>query len=214
MDWNTIVKRLTDLPRGYLRIGPNFQQFQNSLTAGLVLGTSAYTGLTTQLNFDTAAGNWLDVWGQLFNLPRNTDEIDFAYQMRIKLLLRSGKGTAPAIEQYVNSGLGYANTTAENFSKISWTLTFLEPLTVAQYTQVAKNLVNIRPAGIPFLPMYVPSGGLYLDTINYLDAPSVTGAYLINSSAEVNPVISATTLSAQSTLPTTYLIDPTLNPSL
>lgn len=214
MDWNDIVKRLTDLPRGYLRIGPNFQQFQNSLTAGLVLGTSAYAGLTTQLNFGTASGHWLDVWGQIFNLPRNNNEIDVAYQTRVKLLLRSGRGTPAAIEQYVDEGLGYANTVAEDFSTVSWSLTLSQAVTNAQYLQLGNNLANVRPAGVPFLPIYVPGGGLYLGSINYLGAPSVTGAYLVNPTAGVTPAIASSTLPAQPTLPTTYLTDPTLNPSL
>lgn len=214
MDWTAVAARLTDLPRGYVRVGPNYQQFQNSLTAGLVVGTTASDSLITQLDFSQSSGHWLDVWGRLFNLPRNSNETDNAYSMRISLLLQSGKGTAPAIEQYTQKGLGYSNTVSEDFTNVSWSLTLTAPLTTAQYTQLATNLVNVRPAGVPFLPIYVPSGGLYLDSINYLDAPSVTGAYIVNPITGVSPNISANTNPAQPTLPTTYLTDPTLNPSL
>jgi hypothetical protein len=58
-------------------------------------------------------------------------------------------------------------------------------------------------------------GGLYLGTINYLGiAPSVTGAYLFDPVDEITPDIPATTNNSVPLLPTTYLTDITINPSL
>ncbi len=214
MDWSQVQARLYDLPPTYLRSGNIFTWLQNSYAAGLTWFTQSMDGLALQYDFNSAQGNWLNVWGSLFNLPSQSTETDTTYRNRIKFTLQLGRTTPVAIQLYTQDALGYQNSVSEDFTTVSWSMTLTSPITSNAYTTLANNLGVVRPAGVPFLPIYIPSGGLYLGSINYLGAPSVTGAYLVESTSSVLPIISPNTAPAQSTLPTTYLTDPTLNPSL
>lgn len=214
MEWQAVSDQLYDLPKTYLRSGNTFQWWQNSLTSGLSTFTYSMEGLSEQFDFATSSGNWLSVWGQLFYINRNLDEDDKDYQARITMLLRYGRGTAPAIQQYVNYGLEYSGFVTENLPACSWSLTLSEPLTTAQILTLAQNLTFVRPAGVPCFPIYTTTGGLFLGTINYLGAQAVTGAYLNNPTTGTVPNIGASTNEAQPTLPTTYLTDPFLNGAL
>ncbi len=214
MDWSQVQSRLYDLPPTYLRTGNIFSWLQNSYAAGLTFYTQSIDGIAFQYDFAQAQGNWLNTWGALFNMPRQTTETDTTYRNRMQFTLKLGRTTPVAIQLYAQDALGYENTVTENFSTVSWKLTLTSSITQASDLSLANGLNVVRPAGVPFLPIYIPSGGLYLGSINYLGAPSVTGAYLVESTTAVIPAISASTNPAQSPLPTTYLTDPTLNPSL
>jgi len=211
MDWNYVQSILNDLPRGYLRTGETFSWWQNSLTAGLVNYTYALDGLQEQYDFNNSSGPWLDTWAQLTANMRLTGESDGILQQRIKILMRQGRSTAAAIYNYVSVGLQYPCEVTENFVGPNyWEIALNQNVTKAVYQQVAQQLDQMRPAGVPFA-MSVISGGLYLDSINYLDAPSVTGAYLTEPHTYVSTGIAATTNQSKPTLPTVYLSDPTLN---
>lgn len=211
MDWNAVASQLSDVPRTFQRSGTTYQWLMNAYTAGLLRYTSAADGTNTQLSFQTAVGNWLDVWGNLFNIARNNGEADGVYAKRIQFLLTRGKGTLVAIAQFIQ--------TAEN---ISATVTEQSPGYTIQlgsqstsfYAQIASDLKYVRPAGVPFLPFQVLRGGLYLGTVDYLGVHKVTGAYLTTPVTPVTPVMSATTNNSTPLLPTTFLTDPTLNPGL
>ncbi len=211
MNWTDVTSRLVDVPSAYLRPGTTFQWLQNSYTIGLVAGTAAIDGLSTQYTLQNASGNWLGVWGALFNLPRGASESDTAYKARITYTLALGRGTPAAVQAYITNISGVSATVTENFATTSWSANLSGATSAAQIASIATSLVNVRPAGVQFLPIYAPSGGLYLGTINYLGAPSVTGAYLTSASNANIPVISASTNPTKPTLPTVYLNDPILN---
>lgn len=208
MDWNAVKARFDDLPTAYSRPGNTFQWIKNAVIASITLGTQSTDGITNQLNFQNAQGGWLNVWGQLFNLVRNNDESDVSYKARIQFTLKLGRTTPAAIQSYVTNALRVNATVSEDLADAIWKLTFSSNLTTAQYLSTAKDLAVVRPAGVPFLPMYVPQGGSYLGTINYIGAPAVTGAYLINATTKVSPNIGGTTNPAQPSLPTTFLSNP------
>lgn len=214
MDWNAVKARFNDLPTAYSRPGTTFQWIQNAIISSTLLGTQSIDGINNQLTFQNAEGGWLNVWGQLFNLPRNSGESSVAYKSRITFTLKLGRTTPAAIQSYVTNALNISATVSEDTAADAWKLTFTTNLTTAQYLSTAQDLAVVRPAGIAFLPLYVPQGGSYLGTINYIGAPSVTGAYLIISTTKITPAISANTNPAQPTLPTTYLTDTNLNPGL
>ena len=213
MQFSDVKVRLDDLPPTYLRPGTGFQNWDLAQTAGLFRYTNGSDGVINQLNFIQAFGPWLDVWGKLFVIPRNTNESDDAYQNRIVMTLLAGTCTPNAILIYMKT-LGINATLVENFSTSSYIIEFTAPLTAAGFNALAQNLARVRPAGVPFLPFAVLQGGLYIGTVDFLNAPKVTGAYLDSPLKGFTPVISAFTNNSVPLLPTLFLSDPILNPGL
>lgn len=213
MNFAAVKARLDDLPQTYTRLGSTFQAFDSSQTAALFRYTNASDGVINQLNFTQATGPWLDAWGKLFGIPRNVNESDDAYQNRITMTLLAGRCTPNAILIYMQS-LGIDATITEDFVNTSYHIGFTNPLTVAGFTALAQNLGSVRPAGVPFLPFDVLQGGLYLGTVDFLNAPKVTGAYLDSPLNGFTPKIAASTNNSVPLLPTLFLTDPTLNPGL
>ena len=210
-----------DLNRWYVR-GANgsMAPFSSFATASWRVGPAALTrytggtdGLMAQLDFSQAVGPWLDVWGRLFVVPRNQDESDNDYYNRIVMTLVAGRVTPVAILIYLRT-LGITANLVENFVNPSFSLEFTTPLTVAGFDALAQNLAAVRPAGVPFLPFEVLQGGLYVGTVNFVDAPKVTGGYLDSPVKTFTPSIAQSTNNSEPLLPTTYLTDPTLNPGL
>lgn len=213
MDFQAVKTRLDDLPMTFTRLGPTYQTFDLSQTASLFRYTGASDGVISQLDFVKAVGPWLDAWGKLFVIPRNINESDDAYQNRIVMTLLAGRCTPNAIIIYMQS-LGIEANLVEDFVNAAYHIQFTKPLTTEAFTALAQNLAAVRPAGVPFLPFQVLQGGLYLGTIDFVDAPKVTGAYLDTPLKSFTPTISASTNNAVPLLPTLFLSDPTLNPGL
>lgn len=213
MDFTAVKNRLDDLPLTYKRQGSTYSKFDNAQTAALFRYTNAVDGLITQLTFSQAVGPWLNVWGQLFCIPRNANESDDAYRNRITSTLLSGRCTPVAIVDYLGL-LGYKATIEEDFVNTAFHIQFSVPLNNATLANIATNLVNVRPAGVPFLPFNTLQGGLYIGTVDFLDAPKVTGAYLDTPVSSFIPTIAQATDNNMPTLPTLFLTDPTINPGL
>jgi hypothetical protein len=213
MQFADVKARLDDLPRSYTRLGPNYQTFDTAQTAALFRYTNASDGVMNQLNFTQAVGPWLDAWGKLFGIARNTNEADDTYQNRITYTLLAGRCTPNAILIYLQT-LGITATIEEDFVNCSFALQFTAPLTTAAFTSLAQNMASVRPAGVPFLPFQVLQGGLYVGTVDFLNAPKVTGAYLDQPLNSFTPSISESTDNSVPLLPTLWLSDPTLNPGL
>lgn len=226
MDWNAVSHQLDDVPATFKRTGATYAWLFNSFVIGLLRYTSAADGTIRQLTFQNALGTWLDTWGQLFNFRRNNNESDGQYALRIQFLLLSGKGPSIAIEKYIQVVEGLTaivfEHTAAGFEQVNGDTEVtgigyqiqIGLQTLTQYSQIVNDLKFVRPAGVPFLPLLVLRGGLYLGTINYLGtAPSVTGAYLVDPISEIRVAIPAATNNSVPLLPTTFLTDPTLNPT-
>lgn len=213
MQFADVKARLDDLPLTFTRPGPGFQTFDRSQTAALFRYTNASDGVLNQLDFRQAVGPWLDAWGKLFVIPRNINESDDAYQNRIVMTLLAGRCTPNAILIYLQT-LGITATLQEDFVHAAFHIQFTTPLTTAGFAALAQNLGNVRPAGVPFLPFEVLQGGLYVGTIDFLDAPKVTGAYLDSPLKSFTPTIATSTNNSVPLLPTLFLSDPTLNPGL
>jgi hypothetical protein len=213
MQFADVKARLDDLPRTYTRLGPNYTAFDLAQTAALFRYTNASDGISNQLIFKQAVGPWLDVWGKLFGIVRNTNESDDAYQNRITFTLLAGRCTPNAILIYLQT-LGITATLEEDFVNCAFHLQFTAPLTTAGFLALAQNMAAVRPAGVPFLPFQVLQGGLYVGTIDFLNAPRVTGAYLDQPLKSFTPTIAQSTDNSVPLLPTLWLSDPTLNPGL
>jgi hypothetical protein len=213
MQFQDVAARLGGLPPTFKRPGPGFQALANSQTAALFRYTGASDGVIQQLDFRQAVGPWLDAWGKLFVIPRNINESDDAYQNRIVMTLLAGRCTPNAILIYLQT-LGIKATLVEDFVNAAYHIQFTTPLTPAGFNALAQNLGAVRPAGVPFLPFQILQGGLYVGTIDFLNAPKVTGAYLDTPLKSFTPTIAVSTNNSVPLLPTLFLTDPTLNPGL
>ena len=78
---------------------------------------------------------------------------------------------------------------------------------------VPPTVCTMVPAGI-LTACEVTGGGLYLNTINYLGRDRVTGSYIGQSVTAFSFQIPNSTNNVTSSLPTVFLSDPTVNPSL
>ena len=214
MTYQEILAQLNTLPATFLRPGSGFAAIQAARAASLFRYASAIDGLIDQLQFSKASGVWLDAWGKLFSIPRNAQESDGDYASRISATLVAGRATPVAMLLYLKIALGLTATLTEDFVKATWQLSFSTPLSSAQFNQVMENLAYVRPAGVPSLASAGSPGGLFAGTVNYLRAPRTTGAYLEEGGSGLAFSISAYTNNSKPLLPTTYLSDPTINPSL
>lgn len=217
MQFLDVLTQLNTLPSTYLRPGPQFAEMQSAKAAGLFHFTNASDGLVNQVqSFANATGVWLDAWGKLFGVPRDPDEADNAYATRISAVLTSGCGTPIAITVFIKLSLNIDATITEDFTDTAWFLVLNTPLTPQGYQQLISNLKYVRPAGVPCLKFQENAqGGLFAGTVDFLNAPQVTGAYLKTPSQAVSVTsLSAYTNNSVPLLPTTFLTDPTLNPGL
>lgn len=210
MDWSDVQARLDDIPQTFRRSGPNYAAWRNSLTAAISRGTVGVDGTVGQIDFATATGKWLDVWGAVFSVPRQAGEGSAAYRTRIQKTCLAWYGTVPGIEAFVGFTLGITATVSEDPPAADGWVLSLPSVTSQTLKSLAATLQNVRPAGVPYV-FSVRSSGLYLGTVNFLGAPRTTGAFL-NPAASIQPDISATTNQVVNTLPTTLLSDPTINP--
>jgi len=217
MLFSDVLTQLNSLPGTFLRPGPQFAEIQDAKAAGLFHFTNASDGLVNQIqSFTNATGVWLDAWGKLFGVPRDNGEIDSAYVNRVKAILTAGCGTPVAITLFVQLSLNILATVSEDFTDCAWFLVLNTPLSPAAFQQLIVNLKYVRPAGVPCLRLQENSqGGLFAGTVDYFNAPRVTGAYLKTPSQAFSvATISAYTNNSVPLLPTTFLTDPTLNPGL
>lgn len=215
MDFSQITAQIADLPSAFTRPGAVYQQLQNSFSGALLRGCSASDGIIGQLGFQNATGVWLDAWGKLYGLSRKANEADSVYKARITFTLLCGKGPPIAIRTFVETAEGIPDATiVENLPNVGWNMNITTSVSSETLNQVANDVVYVRPAGVPFGPFSVLRGGSYLGTVNYLGAGRVTGAYIFNPLTTFNFAIPESTNNSLSQLPTTFLSDPTINPSL
>lgn len=209
-----VLQRLRQLqPTTFRRQGDVYGQFEASFAALLSRYTTSQDDTTAQEGILTSGAKWLDTYGLMYGIPRFADEDSADYLSRIQETLVSARGTPVAIETYLQLITGVTTAVSEDTTDCRWTASFGGPLSAALKTRVNKGVNFVRPAGVPFSFSF-NAGGLYASTINYLGRSRVTGAYLISSGSGAKPDISANTNNSLPTLPTDYLTDPTLNPSL
>ena len=215
MQWADIAYQLGDLPDTYKRSGPTYEWVMNSLTAALDRYTNSSNSIISMSTFANAQGKWLDFWGQLLGgIARLNEQTDADYMALITQTILDGKGPPVAILDYVSLIYGIKANITENFPNVGWYLKFGSSFPQSQYNQLALTLGNVRPAGVPFTPFYVLGGGLYLGTVNYLGRDRVTGSYIGQPVTTFNFTIPNSTNNVTSSLPTVFLSDPSINPSL
>ena len=101
MDWEDVQAVFEALPSTFRRLGPNYDNWQNSLVAGISRMTLGMESVSEQANFaGPPVGKWMDAWGRLLGVPRNNDETDAAYFNRVKATMTVQRTTIPGMEAY------------------------------------------------------------------------------------------------------------------
>lgn len=217
MNFSQAQQNLNDLPSTFKRLNAPYTQWVDSLTSAIVRGTSAIDALNNQVTqISNAQFGWLDIWGLLFGIPRLTGEPDSHYLARIQYEVTAGAGTPCAIVNWIYAVWGISVTLTESFPAVGYSLKFPATLTLAQINIIVNSLVKIRPAGIPFTVQSAAISspdGPYLTTINFLNAPRTTGAF-VGGEGEISPsstlTLNPSTNNSQPLLPDIFLNDPAL----
>lgn len=208
MNYSDVQSQILDLPDAFQRLGPQFAALVSAFTASMSRSTRAIDQIAGQINIQTARWGWLDSIGKLYGILRNQFETDPQYRVRLLGTLSTTTGTPTSIVNFLKLSLNLNTSVTENFSLVSYQINFFTPPSSQMLQNVAINLVRVRPAGIPFLPFFTLTGGLFLDTLNYLGGKLVTGSYLSKPSVSVNLTLAENTNNPQPLLPVVYLQDP------
>jgi hypothetical protein len=216
MNFNAVESILESLPSSFKRLGPNYDNWQNTQSAVLARMTGAIDSLMAQYSFTGATGNWLNAWGDILGVLRRS-ETDAIYHLCITGTMLAWRGTVPGIEKYINEARQIPCTVTEAFPNVGWNLV-VQPgytLSASQISQLPVWLSFVRPAGVPYaVQAYNGSGGV-LSTGNFISNTRFPGSWLrLTGGNPSGLVIPASTNNSVSTLPTTFFTDPTLNPSL
>lgn len=213
MDFTAVQRQLNDLPATFRRPGVPYTQFVDSLTSELNRDTNALDGLVSQVTaFTQAQFGWLDIWGQLFGVPRLQSEADALYSQRISYTVLAGAGPPVAIAAWIQAVWHISVTVTESFPTIGYTVTFPSTVTSAQILQIVASLSRIRPAGVPIRAVNANSFGTFLNSIDFFNAPRVEGSYLLGTTPASGFGLGAATNNSIPTLPGLMLTDPILNP--
>jgi hypothetical protein len=205
-----VQAQLNDLPDTFRRQDAPYTQLIDAFSGGLTSFVAGTDGVTAQVaTFQAAQGGWLDLWGLLFLVPRNRNEGDAPYSVRIAETVLAQVATLPALQAWV-ALFAPGGTVVENPSGLGYTLTLPPTLALSGVIDFLQNLGRIRPAGVPFV-LQQASGGLYLGTEAFLALGRVQGSYLAEPTSAQALAIAATTNNARVLIPTTFLTDPSVN---
>jgi hypothetical protein len=213
MDFPAVRATLLDLPSTFTRQQAWFTQLMDSLAYEVAIETTGSDDIAAQaIAFTNAIDGWIDIWGLLFGIPRNPGEGNAPYSSRIQATILALVGTAPAIQIWLNL-FAPGGTVATNPGGLGYSITFPAAMTTAQIVAFLVSLNRIRPDGVPFMATQ-GGGALYLGTIDYLGKGNVLGDYISGGASPAAQELAAVTLSAAPLIPSLYLSDPILNPSL
>lgn len=209
MDFNTVLSRLQNLPATFLRSDNTFNAWENSQAFQLSEYTYSADSLAQQTNFSTAYFNWIDVWGELFGIPRNSNESTILYKPRISTLLQYPVGTLFAVQAYSEYFWNTTVTVTENTSGVGYSITLPSSINTSLIPSYLENLQKIRPAGVPFV-IKQNFQSTFLNTFSYVGAPGIAGPYLGGGVQTLSVTIPEPITNSQPILPTALLADPIL----
>lgn len=207
MQFNDVQNQLSDLPTSFQRFGPIFAGLITSMTAMLARNTQALDQVSAMTNINTAKWGWLSALGQLYDIPRTQYETDPQYRARLIGTLNATRGTPQSIVNFIKIALNLNTTITENFNVVDYQINFSNPPSQQTLQQVAIAINWVRPAGVPFLPLFQINGGIYLNTCNYLGTKFVTGSYFSQPHTSIVVTLAANTNNPAPLLPTTLITD-------
>jgi hypothetical protein len=208
-----VLAQLNDLPSTFKRVGPPYTNLMDSLASELALFVGGAASEVTQLTFASALDGWLDVWGLIFDVLRQTNESNTAYQARISETVLAWVGTVPALQAWLALFTPGGSLIETGGGQLGYAINLPASMTTSQVTAFLATLSRIRPAGVPFTVNTV-SAGLYLGTVEFLGNNGLmAGAYLSSYGTSFALTFAANTNNATPQLPDLYFVDPTLNPA-
>jgi hypothetical protein len=209
MNFAAVLAQLSDLPATFMPSGNPYGQFVNALAAAETLYTAGADATVQQvIAFQNAIDGWIDLWGLMFEVPRNQSEGNIPYSLRIAETVLAWVGTLPAIQIWLNL-FAPGGSVTENASGSGYVITLPSFLTQAQITAFVASLGRIRPVGVPFTVLSSRSG-VYLGSEAFLGDGVDYGSYLTGGISPLSLGLGATTCSAQPLVPDLYLVDPNL----
>lgn len=164
MDFLSIVNQLNDLPATFRRPGTPYTWLIDSLATCLYLMCQASDSLQAQYNFLTSTNGWIDVWGDLCGITRNTNESNVVYLPRIQNTVLAWRDSAVAIEKFLNIAENIQAAVLEQ-NPVGYKLLFPYLTDINRITQAVLDLKYVRPAGVPFTVF--SEIGTYLNTVDY-----------------------------------------------
>ena len=213
MDFSAILATLNDLPTTFTRPAAWYTQLVDAMGCETALETEGGDDTINQaINFGNAQDGWIDIYGLLMGIPRNAGEGNIPYSARVEATLSAWVGTVPAVQVWL-SLFALGGTVAENLSGLGYIITFPSTMSLTQIANFLASFNRIRPIGVPFTAIQ-GGGALYLGTIEYLGGGITLGTYLSAGASPSTSSLGANTLNAQPLLPTLFMTDPLLNPSL
>lgn len=212
MNYAQVAQIIQSLPGTFQRTGTTFNAVESSIIQPCFAYTSSTDQLAQSMIVDNAQWTTLDTIGTIWGILRLPFEGDVQYRNRLMSIFQSMAGIPYGIQQFILDVFNLS-TKVQNQSLGSngagYSITFSSSLGVNQQDTVSQQLQWIRPAGVPF-QMYGVGSGFFLGTINYVNAASVTGAYLTTGTALLPFSALASTNSPLNQLPTTFLTNPLL----
>ena len=214
MNYSDVYTQITTLPPTYLRPGQTFAGLMSSFAYGVSRFTESVDFMMqSNSSLATMDALWLEMVGNIVSVPRNNNVTTSQYLTQIQTIVAEVQGTPVSLVRFLslqNISVTYSDKFSGpgDFSTIGYNLAFETP--VSNYDQIALSLKRVRPAGVPFTFSTI-SGGLYLNTINYIGGYDVTGYYLLSPFNNIPFTIPETTNNAFVNLPTRYLTDPYVN---
>src|ERR1700693_4874664 len=161
LQFEDVLARLQALPNTFKRIGPNYSILENTIANAIYRFCEGSNGILSQLDFNNSDFSWLDLYGQIFSVPRNVGEQDAVYRARIKNNLRMARGSPVAIQKFMSYNYGSSAEITENFTTVSWAVQMPTTIPSSQYPSIVQNLKYVRPAGAPFNALS-QAGGIYI----------------------------------------------------
>ena len=209
MDSQQVANIIADLPSPFKRPGSVYIAIQLALALPLAAYTTGSDNIASSLVIGNAKWRILDLLGTIWGIKRLGNEDDIAYKTRFLAIYSAQYGTANGIVQFLHDAFNLTATVsnANLGSYAGYNIAFDSPVISTAPTTIAGQLKWVRPAGVPF-NMNTIATGLFLNTINYLGAASVTGAYLANSLIALPFSLAPNTNNAYNLLPQSFFTDP------
>jgi len=206
-----VLSQLLDLPAPFMRPGSIYAQIMASLAGSEALYTTASDGIQFELSMPTSLNGWLGVWGEILGIPRNPNESDFFYSLRVQQTLVAPVGTPQGIQTWSRFILGTQSIyVVENLATASYTIQIPVSLPTTAISNWLSNLARIRPAGIPF-NVQITTSPLMLGTYSYVGASGFAGAYLGTGAQAYSLNLNSSTNNIQPLVSEILLQDPLLN---
>lgn len=214
MTYEEALQVLMTIPDTFRRVGPNYDSWHASKMTAIARFVSGDDSIIAQLSSVSSANlRWLDTFGLLFGVKRRSGERDSTYASRVQKTCVANHCSPLNIVAFLSLTLAIDSGVEENLPEVGWSLNLANAGDLTDESSISDTLIRVRPAGVPFSYAY-PTGGLYMTSNVFRDKPFGYGSFLSSGTKTREPTTGGSTNAATSPLPTVFLTDTTINPSL